>query len=106
MNIVLKGVLEEELERNLQKQRVFLNELSKYDKGSLQIIVIKNNKYIYRKYRNGNKVFSVYVGLVGSKEAENALMNRKKYLKLKEDLRDLKNEERELRDIIKKYDRV
>ena len=33
MDSVLKGVLIEELERNLQKQRVFSNELAKYPKG-------------------------------------------------------------------------
>ena len=36
MESVLKGVLQEELERNLQKQSVFTRELSKYKKGSLQ----------------------------------------------------------------------
>ena len=72
MNVVLKGVLEEELERNLQKQRVFNNELSKYPKGSLVDVIIHGDVYVYRKYREKNKVISVYIGPKNSEEVKKA----------------------------------
>ena len=56
MDSVLKGVLEEELERNLQKQKVFSNELAKYTKGSLVVVKVHGDRYLYRKYRDGEKI--------------------------------------------------
>ena len=103
MNSVLKGVLEEELERNLQKQRVFSNEFNKYPKGSLVIVKIHGDQYLYRKYRNGDKVVSIYVGPINSDDASKAYKDREKHIKLKQDIKDLKEEEKRLRRAIKIY---
>lgn len=103
MDSVLKGVLEEELERNLQKQRVFSNELAKYSKGSLVIVEVHGDKYLYRKYRDGNKIVSIYIGPVKSKAAEKAYEDRNKYIKLKQDIKDLKLEEKKLRKTVEIY---
>ena len=103
MNVVLKGVLEEELERNLQKQRVFSNELSKYPKGSLIIVKVHGDKYLYRKYRDKDKIISKYVGPIDSEEAKVAYENRKRYLQLKQDVKDLKEDEKKIKRIIKIY---
>ena len=103
MNNVLLGVLKEELERNLQKQRVFLNEFAKYPKGSLCVINIHGDEYVYRKYREGNKIISKYIGQVNSDSAKEAYKNREEYLKLKQDLKELKEEEIKLRKAIKIY---
>jgi hypothetical protein len=104
MNSVLKGVLEEELERNLQKQRVFSNELAKYPKGSLVIVKVHGDKYLYRKYRDGHKIVSIYVAPINSDEARKAYEDRDKYIKLKQDIKDLKEEENKLRKAIGIYD--
>ena len=103
MESVLKGVLEEELERNLQKQRVFSNELLKFKKGSLVIVRIHGDEYLYRKYREGKKIVSVYIGPVSGKDAGQAYLERKKYVKLKQDIKDLKDEEKRLRKAIAIY---
>ena len=103
MDSVLKGVLIEELERNIQKQKVFSNELNKYPKGSLVILLIHGDKYLYRKYRDGNKIISHYVGPIDSEVAMKAYEDRKKYLKIKNDLKELKNEEKKLRKTIRIY---
>ena len=103
MNNVLLGVLEEELERNLQKQRVFSNEFNKYPKGSLIVVKVHGDQYLYRKYREGDKIVSKYIGLVDSESAKEAYIAREKYLKLKQDIKDLKKEEIELRKVIIKY---
>ena len=104
MNIVLKGVLKEELERNLQKQRVFSNELSKYPKGSLVVVKIHGDEYLYRKQRVKDKIVSEYIGRKESDAAKKAYDDRVKYLSLKKDLKDLKDEEIHLRKVIKIYD--
>ena len=104
MNSVLKGVLVEELERNLQKQRVFSNELAKYPKGSLVIVKVHGDKYLYRKYRDGHKIVSIYVAPINSDEARKAYEDRDKYIKLKQDIKDLKEEENKLRKAIGIYD--
>lgn len=103
MDSVLKGVLIEELERNIEKQKVFSNELSKYPKGSLVIVLIHGDKYLYRKYRDGKKIISHYVGPIDSEVAMKAYGDRKKYLKIKNDLKELKDEEKKLRKTIRIY---
>ena len=103
MDSVLKGVLVEELERNLQKQRVFSNELAKYPKGSLVVVKVHGDQYIYRKYRDGERIISVYVGPIDSDEANKAYADRDKYIKLKQDIKDLKEEEKKLRKAVKIY---
>ena len=103
MNSVLKGVLKEELERNLQKQRVFNDEIKKYPKGSLVVVKIHGDSYLYRKYRDGNKVISIYVAPAECDEAKKAYELRDKYLKLRKDIKDLKEEEKTLRKAVAIY---
>ena len=103
MNSVLKGVLEEELERNLQKQKVFFNELSKYPKGSLVVVIVHGDRYLYRKYRDGERIVSIYIAPANSIEAKKAYEDRKKYVKLKQDIKDLKTEEKKLRKAVEIY---
>lgn len=103
MDSVLKGVLEEELERNLQKQRVFSNELAKYPKGSLVVVTVHGDRYLYRKYRDGGKIVSIYVGPDKSDEAKKAYEDRNRYIKLKQDIKDLKEEEKKLKRAIEIY---
>ena len=103
MDSVLKGVLEEELGRNLQKQRVFSNELAKYPKGSLVVAKVHGDQYLYRKYRDGNKIVSIYVGPVKSEDAKKAYEDRNKYIKLKQDIKDLEEEEKKLRKAVAIY---
>ena len=103
MDSVLKSVLEEELERNLQKQRVFSSELRKHPKGSLVIVEIHGDKYLYRKYRDGNKIISNYIGPINSESANKAYKDREQYIKLKQDIKELEEEENKLRKAIKIY---
>ena len=103
MDSVLKGVLEEELERNLQKQRVFSNELAKYPKGSLVVVKVHGDQYLYRKYRDGEKIVSIYIAPVNSAAAKKAYEDRNKYIKLKQGIKDLKDEEKKLRKAVEIY---
>ena len=103
MDSVLKGVLEEELERNLQKQRVFSNELAKCPKGSLVVVKVHGDRYLYRKYREGDKIVSIYIGPANSDVVKKAYEDRDNYIKLKKDIKDLKKEEKKLRRAVEIY---
>ncbi len=105
MESVLKSVLEEELERNIHKQVVFSNELSKYPKGSLVVSSIHGDSYLYRRYREGNKIKSEYIGPMDGEKAKKAYECRAKYIKIKEDLKNLLVEEKSLRKAIKIYNK-
>ena len=100
---IFQGVMEEELERNLRKQEAFKAELSTHPKGYLSICRIGGAPYVYRKYREGGKVISVYVGIPGSEEARKAEDGRAAYLWAKRSLAELKAEEKRLRRAIKDY---
>ena len=100
---IFQGVMEEELERNLRKQEAFKNELSVLPKGYLSICRIGGVNYVYRKYREGKKVVSVYIGLPDSEEVRKAEEQRRSYLFAKRSLADLKLEEKRLRRAIKDY---
>ena len=101
---VFKSVVIDELERNLRKQSAFSHELSKYKKGSLSIVVIHGDKYLYRKYRQKDKVISEYIGSIDDESSKKAYEDRAKYLKLKQDIKDLEEEEKQLRRFLKIYD--
>ena len=100
---IFQGVMQEELERNLRKQEAFKAELSAHPKGYLSVCRIGGADYVYRKYRDGKKVVSVYVGLPGSKEVEKAKAEREAYLLAKKSLAELRLEEKRLRKAIKDY---
>lgn len=100
---IFQGVMEEELERNLRKQEVFLRELEAGPKGYLSICCIGGAEYVYRKYREGNRVLSHYIGVPGSPAVEEAERQRERYLLAKRSLAELKEEEKRLRRALKQY---
>ena len=101
---VLLSVLIDELDRNLRKQSIIKKELEKLPKGSLLVEIIHGDKYLYRKFRKKDKIISEYIGSIDSDNAKKAMNDRKKYLKIKNDLKALSEEEKMLSKILKKYD--
>ena len=67
------------------------------------VVKVHGDQYIYRKYRDGERIISVYVGPIDSDEANKAYADRDKYIKLKQDIKDLKEEEKKLRKAVKIY---
>ena len=99
-------VMKEELERNIYKQNAFVHELSSLPKGYLSECIIGNKKYIYRKYRDKNKIVSEYVGVPGDDNVIKAYEDRNSYLKLSKAIKALKKEEIRLRKAIKEYEKL
>ena len=105
MSIFL-DVMKEELERNLYKQKAFINQLNSLPKGYLSECIIDKKVYVYRKWREKNKIISQYVGVAEDDNVKKAIEDRKQYLELKSSLKYLKNEEYRLRKAIKEYEKL
>jgi len=62
MNTVFYGVVEEEKERNLERQELYQKEVDALPKGSVRIKQVGDKKYYYRYFRCGSKMKSEYIG--------------------------------------------
>ena len=58
---IIRGILREELDRSQRMEALYLKELESMPKGSLQVKVIRGREYLYRCFRDGKKVKSVFV---------------------------------------------
>ena len=61
VNTVFYGVVEEEKERNLERQEVYKEEIDKLPKGSLSTRKVGSKKYHYLYFRCGDKMKSKYL---------------------------------------------
>ena len=105
MSIFLE-IMKEELDRNLFSQQAFKNEINSLPKGYLSICNIDGKSYIYRKYRNGSKIVSEYIGIPGDDKVKEAEEQRRRLLSYKEAITQLKKDERRLRKAINIYEKV
>ena len=61
VNTVFYSVVEEEKERNLERQETYLNEIKKLPKGFLVTKKRGNKTYFYLQFWNGEKNVSKYI---------------------------------------------
>jgi hypothetical protein len=59
---VIRGVLEEELGRNIRMQAAYDEKIAGLPHGSLLLRKIGNSEYCYMKYRDHHKSISKYLG--------------------------------------------
>ena len=100
---VLEGVLREELERiqrNINSYESFLGSLPK---GYLFEQTIGGKPYCYRKYREGGKIVSEYVGPGDSKGAQKARDDYEERKRVEANLRSLRKEEARLVKALRHY---
>lgn len=100
---ILEGVLKEELDREQKNIIAYQEMLSSYKKGYIFCQNIKGKNYCYRKYREGNKIISEYIGLENSKEAIEAKENYKERKRIEANLKKLRKEEQKLIKALKHY---
>ena len=77
---IIRGVLEEELERNSRIKIRYMDEIEQLPKGSILLREIGNQEYYYLKFRENKKVVSKYIGQkneVDIKELEEKIKKRK-----------------------------
>ena len=93
---VIRGVLQEELERNVRAQRAYRAEIETLPKGSVTVKVRGEKRYCYLTYREGRRVRTDYAGTadVVEEELRSKVEQRRSVEKV---LRHLKSEERFMR---------
>ncbi|MCL2628520.1 MAG: hypothetical protein FWD44_07505 [Oscillospiraceae bacterium] len=81
MNTVFYGVVEEEKERNLERQEVYKDEIDKLPKGYLNKRKSKGIYYFYLQRRDGQQFISEYIGNDEAKveEIRKLIAKRKHY---------------------------
>ena len=101
---ILKSVIEEELSRNMKNQEMYRNMLKTLHKGTIQIMTRNDKKYVYLKYREGNKVIKKYICSYNNKEKFEEISNQvNEYHRIKSNLRITSEEELNLRKALKVY---
>ncbi|MBE6127345.1 MAG: hypothetical protein E7182_05165 [Erysipelotrichaceae bacterium] len=100
---ILKGVLQEELQRLRTNIAAYEQKLSTLPKGYLYVQAKNGRAYCYRKWRQGSKILSCYVGEDGSDEAKQAKADYSERKRLEAALRQLRKEEARLTKALRHY---
>ena len=99
MNTVFYGVVEEEKERNLERQELYQEKINSLPKGSLTVKEVGNKKYYYLYYRCGHKMKSTYLNICTDiEEIKNQIAERKHYEGL---IKRLKKEYKQMCKVVK-----
>jgi len=99
MNTIFYGVVEEEKERNLERQKIYQKELESLPRGYLVIKKRNNKTYHYLQYRNGPRTITRYLKVDTDIEAiKKSIAKRKHYEEL---IRRLKIEYKQMCKVVK-----
>ncbi len=74
---IIRGILREELDRSQRMEALYLKELESMPKGSLQVKIIRGREYLYRCFRDGKKVKSVFVHRDEAKKIGESIQRRR-----------------------------
>ena len=99
MNTIFYGVVEEEKERNLERQKIYQKELESLPRGYLVVKKRNNKTYHYLQYRNGLRTVTKYLKVDTNIEAiKKSIAKRKHYEDL---IRRLKVEYKQMCKVVK-----
>ncbi len=74
---IIRGILREELDRSQRMEALYLKEMESMPKGSLQVKIIRGREYLYRCFRDGKKVKSVFVPRDEAKKIGESIQRRR-----------------------------
>lgn len=94
---IIKGVLEEELQRLKQLTEEYEKQLSAIQKGSISRKKRNNNVYLYWAFRENDKIKFKYIGTEDSEAGKNALEDRNKRIKYQTLLKKVKSDIKEIK---------
>lgn len=100
---VIKHVLKEEYDRLLELADNYENKIQDLPKGSISKKARDNNIYLYRAYRDSEKVRFIYIGKEGSEQAKKAVSDRNELIKYRKLLKKVKSEIKEIKRILNGY---
>lgn len=99
MALIIKGVLQEELERSLSLKEKYERKLEEYPQGYLLERKMGNKNYYYLSYRDGERIRQEYLGPLSPEEI-------KKYKDRIKDKKNLKKQLAEVKANIKYLERL
>ena len=102
---IFEGVIREEIERLSKNILSYKEMLKKLPKGALYIRKDYNSYFVYRRKRQGNKIVSEYLGPLESLKAQEEINKSNEYKRIRNNLRVVNEELKELKRAIKIYDR-
>lgn len=100
---ILESVLQEELHRLETNVLAYQKAISDLPKGYTYIQDIGDRGYCYRKWREGNKIVSFYIGPEDSEESKKAKEQYQERKRLQENLIELKKEKKQLAKALRCY---
>lgn len=102
MPSIVKGVLQEELERSLFLKEKYEKKLNEYPLGYLLRRKMSGKTYYYLSYRDGERIRQKYLGLLSDEEIEDYKNRMKDKKDLKKQLAEVKNNIKYLERLLKK----
>ena len=100
---VIKHILEEEYARLLELAESYQEKIKNLPKGSIAKKIRNNKVYLYRAYRDSDKIRYIYIGIDGSEKAKKALADREEWIKYNNLLKEVKSEIREIKRALNGY---
>lgn len=100
---VIKHVLEEEYKRLLELADSYQKKIGNLPKGSISKKKRNNKVYLYRVYRDSEKIRYIYIGIDGSEQAKKALSDREEWIKYYNLLKEMKSEIKEIKKVLNGY---
>ena len=100
-SLIIKNILEEELERNSRMTKRYKKELEHLPRGSIVKRKIGNNEYCYLSYRENNKVISKYIGKINEIDISELQKELNKRKDIENILKKLKIEKDDIEKMLK-----
>ena len=100
---IIKGVLQEELNRLERNISQYENMLLKLPRGSIFIRQMGHASFVYRRRKENNKVVSEYLGNINSKNAQEQIKLSNEYKRISQNIRIAKIEVKKLKKAYKVY---
>lgn len=100
---IIQDVLKEEIERLEKNISSYHNMLLSLPKGSIFVKQIGNICYAYRKYRDKDKIVSIYLGNIESEEVKKQIELNSEYRRIKSNILIAESELKKLKKAYKAY---
>ena len=100
-SVIIKGILEDELERNKRMLKTYMDKYEAIRKGSIFVRTKGSGQYCYLNYRDGSRVVSEYIGSPDSPEVQDIKEQIEERKRVKQIIKDMKLEQKEIERALK-----
>lgn len=99
----IKFFLIEQLERNIENQKDYIQRMQELLHGYLYVRTIHNKEYLYCSFKVKKKTKTLYIGKNTEENKEKFKNENIRYKRLKNSVKELKDQERKLKKAIKVF---